>query len=1653
MGVVAHSLAAQPVLSRSEAVLAKTCIGSAEAHSTPISAAKDVLVAVFASTMNDDQIALFRQQVTPFFAATKARNPMRVAIILNGGVQFSGILQTRAQVEAALDGLTRATPGASDAADPLHPYAYLEQNAQQFGSSWSTLVIAGHFPEISQQLIAFTAGRLALQFASAKVRVSYWSPSGEPSAVLDAVAAATGGMRLSEGLDTLLPTLRDDEGWREISWQSPSPPAGFRACPVTLSGSDGQTVLTIPSIVAAAGVTIPQIERYALGRAKTDGVAAALKQTSLSPEQARHTEADLAAALDASPLDQETLRLAALFYKREANDSKLVAILDALAQVAPDEAVVFEELGHARYRMHDWDGADRALLRARELKSGDASVAEELARIRITRGNDRAALPFITESLTAHPANAGLWLLRADVATRLDDWRTTVDSMEHALALGSIPLDRRTALVRLYIQHQMADQALLQVRAAAANLPRDAAVRGEYAEFLEDLHAPNEALAAWGRALEVDPALEPAHYRIVKLQIGQNALDAALRSAETGLEAAPHSARLYLAKAEILEKQNRFYEARRTLRQEAQSLPDPALLSRLAEMEDAGGENAAKYYRVLAGSGNGAGTSTVARSAALNRGLAAALRDADLDDAAWFQTQLGASGGSARKQSDARESSITVPGGLAALSFIASSKLSSPGSFLVEYARTVANRLQTSNKQEVDAYAEHIGEHFNRIAELASLGVTKNGRISVTVSVGDKTSHGNAEKVLDLLGWRMHGSRQGVKLEVIEKGEHARHQETASALAIDEVGMQQALESGKPFSFDIPMESANVLLGEEAWRSQFYPKEKLPGGLAEAMAENLSLAQTYAALGQMDPNTAKILASGIGLRTLADKYSSLLIQYSSSLAVVQGRVALPGGDAAESTWASRVGADPRHPDVFFRALLNKDNGKLLAYYAALSALDFRHQRFFARTPARTVKFYELFREAPETLHSASKRIQTGSFVEFLSEVPLDKDGSVDFPGSPEVWMVAKGQSRSSANVTKMMKKVTRAVAPEVEDEILLRLAGTRYKVGASPRSELDNFLAVVRIDAHRTSPLDEESALLLAQHFAEDEGAYPYFSSLTGLQYKQFEEFFAFADALRSASAQDKDARLAAFSSLIEMVCLAQDAGSLNEAQSAELVGQIVEGLQGKASEAERTAASLDLVRAILAHAGPGAARDPDGAMRGLLLGSSLPAEVHLQDTTTVVDYNQTRGAQYKQVLELQKTPTLATVLALSDAVRNLGAGKEPAAQIQVLASLAAGLFAVEAPKQLGLKGKERELVEGFQPRKLDEIVKELREKTAKKNVNVKDLEKLSYDYLKEMDLPVRWALEGIVYACYLAPEDLLASEDPLLLRKHRFVSLEAGTDKTRVFERSALMQSSEKAGSYFEGGFADFADAAGNAAATSAKLGGPSGGFIASKQMAALRSTKWGKLRDDDLRLVGLKVAVAREWIVRAANQPDAQSALAEETLGLLSWTRRAELFNALAEGNWPSVWNRITLSDAYFLADRFLERYPTDPWQSSALTELRLRVAHNDGARLQVLGAEFDETFGCSHPDLHNAPPYEEYEKDIHPARLAERTAEFKLYLAYYADAAGIPAAALGTLAEPAALVVLKNMQVTDIHDWRSALAAYGTLNDKVLAAAITR
>jgi hypothetical protein len=72
----------------------------------------------------------------------------------------------------------------------------------------------------------------------------------------------------------------------------------------------------------------------------------------------------------------------------------------------------------------------------------------------------------------------------------------------------------------------------------------------------------------------------------------------------------------------------------------------------------------------------------------------------------------------------------------------------------------------------------------------------------------------------------------------------------------------------------------------------------------------------------------------------------------------------------------------------------------------------------------------------------------------------------------------------------------------------------------------------------------------------------------------------------------------------------------------------------------------------------------------------------------------------------------------------------------------------------------------------------------------------------------------------------------------------------------------------------------------------------------------------------------------------------------------------------------------------------------------------------------------------------PYEEYERRFFPVENAERWAEFKLFLAFQADLAGVEAPGLTRVAETLAAKAFRSAQMTDFGDWRSLLLGYASI-----------
>jgi len=372
-------------------------------------------------------------------------------------------------------------------------------------------------------------------------------------------------------------------------------------------------------------------------------------------------------------------------------------------------------------------------------------------------------------------------------------------------------------------------------------------------------------------------------------------------------------------------------------------------------------------------------------------------------------------------------------------------------------------------------------------------------------------------------------------------------------------------------------------------------------------------------------------------------------------------------------------------------------------------------------------------------------------------------------------MVAKGHSSGGTQVAKMMRKVSKAVAPEVEDELLLHLAQTRYKDSALRHSELENFLAVVRIDAHRARPLDEASALLLAHNYTDSSPAFPYFTEITGLGYSDYLQFFAAVERLGTHGILETNLELGQFHSLIEWICLLRRRHAIDDNEAAKLFKYVCDQFYAADSPAAYTRASLESARAILGYCELDEKTiSADEKIRGCLQGSKASPESR-------------RSIAFQRTLALQKVPSLDTIFAIYDGLARSKA--RGGAELDVIKKNIETLPLAQLPKDTKVEGKAKESIARYEATPAQKLLAELALKFSKKKPNTKDIEKISQELLGVLQPQVTLALAGQVYAYFLRPSDLVVSEDPLLLRKHHYFNFDWEMGRKQLLTGSSVVR------------------------------------------------------------------------------------------------------------------------------------------------------------------------------------------------------------------------------------------------------------------------
>ena len=316
-------------------------------------------------------------------------------------------------------------------------------------------------------------------------------------------------------------------------------------------------------------------------------------------------------------------------------------------------------------------------------------------------------------------------------------------------------------------------------------------------------------------------------------------------------------------------------------------------------------------------------------------------------------------------------------------------------------------------------------------------------------------------------------------------------------------------------------------------------------------------------------------------------------EYGDAVAFTDRHVAVPGGAKAQPAWAKLAGANPQNPGPFLRALFEKDQGRLLAFYYDLAHADAAHQQYFTLTPERSAAFYKWYRDSVRA--SADDPLPDRWQAKILQSLRIDGNGKVLFPGGREAWASGAG----------------------IDDEILLHHA------------PLETMAALAVLEEKRGAPMGTASAQLITQRYAQWRSLMPYFEQLPGLEAADFQALADFSDAAAKVPANRRNVLMGEWHSLVGLITLGVRSGALTNTQAAQFFRESCDDMHAPNASAR----AIGTLRAM---AGSG---DLDEAVAARLLRLTGP-----------------RREAFEEVKRQQQVPRLAALGEQPDSGKTLAA-------------------------------------------------------------------------------------------------------------------------------------------------------------------------------------------------------------------------------------------------------------------------------------------------------------------------------------------------------------------------------------------------------------
>ncbi|GEM_PF-6653640 len=780
------------------------------------------------------------------------------------------------------------------------------------------------------------------------------------------------------------------------------------------------------------------------------------------------------------------------------------------------------------------------------------------------------------------------------------------------------------------------------------------------------------------------------------------------------------------------------------------------------------------------------------------------------------------------------------------------------------------------------------------------------------------------------------------------------------------------------------------VLDESRWLTEVGSRGSSGGGLAGLLAWDLRAAQAYSGLAKAGPGVADTLAAAVGLKRLAGRYGELLYLYGASMALNGQGVEIPGGEGSRRIWNDLTGESPQNAGKFLAALMERDSGRLLAWFAFLHELPARHQRFYLSGLPRAKAYYALFRDAPEMSNGVKRRIIYGSTTDFLRGVPVGEDGLVRLPGGLSAW------------------QGTGKAGKESIDQTLLRLGREREVPKPGNAWGWQRLEAVAYIEKSRGKALTASEARMLAEEFQDHAGLYGYFVSLRTLGESDWRSIFSLAGKAQRLDPLDRNRLMGHFHAAAKLACLLVHAGSLDEVKAGDVVSRLSDELADGNTAIEWAQAAARALRS---------------------LAGGAPSSVEEAIEASLCDCER-RKREFLQVMSMQCIPSADLSLDLVDGASGMklsGQGWE-----SVVA--AAERLPEMPPEALDAAGAAKAVRADVTARARDTAAR-IRKAMSGLEPPGADIAKLKAEMEDRAADVLLLTTTGLIYSWYLRPYDLLASDDPWFARKHRYVSVRGRDDEPGDFAPGYFRMQSGGIGSYVGGSLANFSEAVGQVAAVGSIPDTRVLESLQFMQLGVLRGMMLGRLKAVDFRAAYSLVQAGREWIDQAGRGRISSLEMWETTAGLLLPGRWQQALVDLRANRSQEASRKITLSDLYWIGLRRQAQRGGDPARY-------LRQWPSVPGMRPVAGDV---------PPMTEPWPYESMCRRGLPGESAARLAELGLVLAVVAGRDGLAPEELEAGAERLVSRLLEALQMVDGADWESVNATWASINaDAVRAAA---